>query len=115
MVIWGLISISTGIIVSSISVTRSECSYANCRVHNEVCNVCLPNATRILILLLSFFGAMCTRFLLGFVEAAFFPGALVLFGLLLGAQSLIVDSFFSPNGIPGMSFQREPRFFSAEV
>lgn len=25
----------------------------------------------------SFFGALCARFLLGFVEAAFFPGALV--------------------------------------
>lgn len=25
----------------------------------------------------SYFGALCARFLLGFVEAAFFPGALV--------------------------------------
>jgi len=34
----------------------------------------------------SFLGALCTRFFLGFVEAAFFPGALVAVALLMSMQ-----------------------------
>ncbi|KAF6762658.1 MFS general substrate transporter [Ephemerocybe angulata] len=67
MIIWGAISICTGIVSSSGPIS------------------------------VDYFGALCTRFFLGFVEAAFFPGALFLLSkcgwLLLSCGSLLSNAF----------------------
>ena len=41
----------------------------------------------------SFLGALCTRFFLGFVEAAFFPGALVVVAVSMSMQQNLTMSY----------------------
>ena len=63
----------------------------------------------------SFFGAFCARFLLGFVEASFFPGALVWIRTNNMSTKINLFSFLFLGGINEMNSPREPPFYTVEV
>ena len=109
MIIWGIISVCTG-----------ATFFRNTLISNL--DVSLPgfttkfvSASRILLFSYfdtSFFGALCARFFLGFVEAAFFPGALV--NGLYAHIPYIFKTFFSSssqNGTNGMNYLKGRPFF----
>lgn len=103
MIIWGGLSVCTGMhrspqLFSLPELHLSERFYEKVRVYAYILKIRLTIA-------FSYFGALCIRFFLGFVEAAFFPGALVsvprirsMCGSMLMLYLGIPLSFYSRNG-----------------
>jgi len=74
---------------------RLGCAFIYDRFDDGVSMTDLIYPTHDLNIIKSFYGALITRFFLGFVEAAFFPGALVSFSLVTPLSILIFQNISS--------------------